>query len=81
MKKIYVENSKEIGYFIVNKKGRVLDTEKEYEETWKGTYLYMPSVEVGKRPRLSFNVRENKRFNKKPVYVTLNYKVTKIENV
>lgn len=61
-------NNPEIGYMIITHSGKVIQTEYCFEEIWEGAYLDVESIKEGEKPLISFNVRENKKINKQPVY-------------
>ena len=69
--KISLKN-KEIGYFIVNERGKIVDTGEIQEEkdTFQDTFIDFKSLEVGKKVKLTFN---------RKVFTKLNYEVINIE--
>ena len=71
MKKIFVK-SKEIKYFIVDERGRILKSGGRITSTWEGTTVKISSLEVGEPLELTFNGK---------VYTKLNYNTTKIEEI
>lgn len=64
--------SKEIGYFIVNERGKIVDTGEIQEEkdTFQDTFIDFKSLEVGEKVKLTFN---------RKVFTKLNYEVINIE--
>ena len=69
MTKIDIDNN-EIKYLIVNERGRVIETGKEFD-TFQDTKVDLNSIEIGKRLKLTFN-------NK--VWTQLNYKTINVWN-
>ena len=69
--KISLKN-KEINYFIVNERGRIVDTGEVAEEkdTFQDTFIDFKSLEVGEKVKLTFN---------RSVFTKLNYETTNIE--
>lgn len=69
--KIGLKN-KEINYFIVNERGRILDTGESSEEkdTFQDTFIDFKSLEVGEKVKLTFN---------RSVFTKLNYETVFIE--
>ena len=69
--KIGLKN-KEINYFIVNERGRIVDTGEVAEEkdTFQDTFIDFKSLEVGEKVKLTFN---------RSVFTKLNYETTNIE--
>lgn len=61
----------DIKYFIVNERGKIIDTGEKDEEkdTFQDTLLDLKTVEIGEYPSITFN---------RKVFTTLNYKVTDI---
>lgn len=68
-------NNPEIGYMMITQRGKVIETEHCFEEIWEGAYLDIATIKVGERPLISFNVRENKKIGKQPVYDLLQTEV------
>lgn len=66
--------SKEIGYFIVNERGKIVDTGEIQEEkdTFQDTFIDFKSLEVGEKVKLTFN---------RKVFTKLNYEVINIETL
>ena len=64
--------SKEIVYFIVNERGKIVDTGEIQEEkdTFQDTFIDFKSLEVGEKVKLTFN---------RSVFTKLNYETTNIE--
>ena len=71
--KIGLKN-KEIKYFIVNERGRIVDTGEIQEEkdTFQDTFIDFKSLEVGEKVKLTFN---------RKVFTMLNYEVINIETL
>ena len=71
--KISLKN-KEIKYFIVNERGRIVDTGEVSEEkdTFQDTFIDFKSLEVGEKVKLTFN---------RKVFTKLNYEVINIETL
>lgn len=67
----------EIGYFILNSKGKIVHSEYCYDEIWDGAYLDLSTIKINHHPKVSFNKRENERIGKQAVYDTLSSKVSK----
>ena len=69
--KIDLKN-KEIKYFIVNERGRIVDTGEIQEEkdTFQDTFIDFKSLEVGEKVKLTFN---------RKVFTMLNYETVFIE--
>lgn len=79
--KVFID-SKELSYFIINPKGKIVETGEKiktvkqgitsYEcgDTFQDTYIDLKTIEVGVEPSISFN---------KKVFTKLNYKLLKIE--
>ena len=69
--KIGLKN-KEIGYFIVNERGRILETGESSEEkdTFQDTFIDFKSLEIGEKVKLTFN---------RSVFTKLNYETEFIE--
>ena len=66
--------SKEIVYFIVNERGKIVDTGEIQEEkdTFQDTFIDFKSLEVGEKVKLTFN---------RKVFTMLNYEVINIETL
>ena len=66
--------SKEIVYFIVNERGKIVDTGEIQEEkdTFQDTFIDFKSLEVGEKVKLTFN---------RKVFTKLNYEVINIETL
>ena len=66
--------SKEILYFIVNERGKIVDTGEIQEEkdTFQDTFIDFKSLEVGEKVKLTFN---------RKVFTKLNYEVINIETL
>ena len=64
--------SKEIVYFIVNERGKIVDTGEIQEEkdTFQDTFIDFKSLEVGEKVKLTFN---------RKVFTMLNYETTSVE--
>ena len=64
--------SKEIGYFIVNERGKIVDTGEIQEEkdTFQDTFIDFKSLEVGEKVKLTFN---------RSVFTKLNYETVSVE--
>ena len=64
--------SKEIGYFIVNERGKIVDTGEIQEEkdTFQDTFIDFKSLEVGEKVKLTFN---------RKVFTKLNYETVSVE--
>ena len=69
--KIGLKN-KEINYFIVNERGRIVDTGEVSEEkdTFQDTFIDFKSLEIGEKVKLTFN---------RSVFTKLNYETEFIE--
>lgn len=69
--KISLKN-KEIGYFIVNERGKIVDTGEIQEEkdTFQDTFIDFKSLEVGEKVKLTFN---------RKVFTMLNYETVSVE--
>lgn len=69
--KIGLKN-KEIKYFIVNERGRIVDTGEIQEEkdTFQDTFIDFKSLEVGEKVKLTFN---------RKVFTMLNYETVSVE--
>jgi hypothetical protein len=69
--KIDLKN-KEIKYFIVNERGRILETGElsEEKDTFQDTFIDFKSLEVGEKVKLTFN---------RKVFTMLNYETVFIE--
>lgn len=69
--KISLKN-KEINYFIVNERGRIVDTGEVAEEkdTFQDTLIDFKSLEVGEKVKLTFN---------RKVFTMLNYETVSVE--
>ena len=64
--------SKEIVYFIVNERGKIVDTGEIQEEkdTFQDTFIDFKSLEVGEKVKLTFN---------RKVFTKLNYETVSVE--
>ena len=64
--------SKEIIYFIVNERGKIVDTGEIQEEkdTFQDTFIDFKSLEVGEKVKLTFN---------RKVFTMLNYETVSVE--
>ena len=64
--------SKEIVYFIVNERGKIVDTGEIQEEkdTFQDTFIDFKSLEVGEKVKLTFN---------RKVFTMLNYETVSVE--
>lgn len=88
---IIIDNE-EIGYLIVDEKGKIIETgEEEGLDTFHFTVVDLNSIEVGKYPRICFNISskgkyidittlkdEEPKFLKKTpeiIWTNLNYKI------
>ena len=69
--KISLKN-KEIKYFIVNERGKIVDTGEIQEEkdTFQDTFIDFKSLEVGEKVKLTFN---------RKVFTKLNYETVSVE--
>ena len=63
---------KEIVYFIVNERGKIVDTGEIQEEkdTFQDTFIDFKSLEVGEKVKLTFN---------RKVFTKLNYETVSVE--
>ena len=70
--------SKDIKFFIIDLKGKVLssgDPTEETYSTWNKTHFNLHTIKVGVCPELTLNKQEGN------VFTRLNYPITKIQNV
>lgn len=74
--------SQEIKYFIVNlEDGRITESGDEDETTFEDTFIDLKTIEVGKKPLISYNysLYTRKFPDRAPVWSQLNYEITATE--
>jgi len=78
--KIYLSNPK-IGFFTVDRRGKILETGDTRKGDWERTYVDLDRSKMNQPVYVSFNKGYNEAVGKEPVFVDLNCKITKIEQV
>jgi hypothetical protein len=78
--KIHLSNPS-IGFFIVDKHDKIIDTGDTHKGDWERTYVEMDKSKMNGEIYVSFNKKQNEKIGKTPVYVELNCKITKIETL
>lgn len=71
--------SDEIKYFVVNlEDGRIIESGDEDETTFEDTFVDLNTLEVGRKPLISYNfsLYTRKYPDRKPVWTELNYEIT-----
>ena len=76
----------EINYLIVSLlDGRITESGEDLENqgTFEDTYVKLHTLEVGKKPIISFNysLYTRKQKTKTPVWTELNYEITEVEKL
>lgn len=70
-------DSKEINFFKLNEKGKIIESGDINSSTWDKTYIDLKSIEIGKPPLLTFQI-DNINTDNNVKWVKLNYNILKI---